>query len=172
MHRVLSPSVLIYLFLLLILDFCVTPVFKIGTAQPFLLYSMVPYVAFQWRRPNILGIALLVGLLRDAAGSRLFGVETASVVMAALLLELAVQKVDRESMISRCGLMFLFIVVQTGISLMLLAFLGFQIPWTWYTLGACAGSAFYTMAAVPFFFFLTARWFGDRVPFKQYELFR
>jgi len=172
MHRILSARVLSYLFLLLIVDFCLVSVIRIGEARPIFLYMMIPYTALQWHRQSTLGVALTVGLLRDSVNTSLFGLETVSLLMAAALFDLVAQKVDREAVLIRCGLTFAFVFVHAIIFLILSTFLGFHIPWTWYTLGVSFSSACYTAALAPLFFFLSARWFHDRAAFKQYELFK
>ena len=172
MHRILSARVIFYLFLLLIIELTILPVFRIGSIQPQLLYLMILYVAFQWGWQKTIPMALTVGILRDLAGSQYFGYEAMALVLTSWLLDLLVRSVERDSWSLKMVTAFLFVFLVTMFHMMLLSVLTPQTYVSWHWCGINLATALYTALLLPFFFHFTAKWFGDRVTFKQYELFQ
>lgn len=172
MPRILSFRMMVYLWILLVLDLSLAPLFRLGALQPILLYLAILHAGFQWGSEKTVPVAVAVGLLRDLAGSHVFGLETGVLVCAALLLDLLVQKVDRQSFAVRMGVTFLFVFSVTTLLWMFSRFLGSTLSVSWDTFGTSLGTAGYGAVLAPVFFYLTARWFHDRAPLKQYELFR
>ncbi len=172
MPRLLSAKVIFYLTLLLILDFCLMPIFRVGSVQPVLLYLMIPYASFQWHWEKTVPLAVIVGLFRDLTGVLPLGVETAALVGVTFLLDGVVQKIDRNAPITQLFLSFFYLSgVFFGGFILSGLIRGEQIMNANMFFGLL-GSALMTAVAMPFFFYLTARWFFDKTAIKQYELFR
>lgn len=171
MPRILSAKVIFYLLLLAILDLSLRPMIRIGDAGPAFLYLMIPYAIFQWGFSRSLVLAALTGIFRDLTGSHLMGVEVVTLLLFTFLFDLLAQKVERDSNWVRCAGTFLFVFCVLAAIAVFSRFLGDTVPLSGYMLGAALGTAFYTACLAPGFFALTARWFHDRVPMKQYELF-
>ena len=171
MPKIFSARVIFYLLILVALDLNIAPIFRLGPLQFVLTYLMVLYAAFQWGWQRTIPMAFVVGMFRDFFSSQALGVETVSLVLAALLLDQMVQKMQRE---------LLWLRMVTGV-IFILSILFFQFLITglvtgvsqsyWYSWGIAFGSALYSAVLIPLFFFISAHWFHDRMAFKQYELF-
>ncbi len=172
MPRILSGRVIVYLLILLILDLAIAPFFRIGFLKPALGYLMILYATFQWGMKKTIPVALAVGLSRDLANSQHFGVETFSCVTAAVLLELVIQKIERTALFFRFFISFVFILMIQVVNFTLSYSVAGGSHFFWNSLGIGLGTAIYTCALLPVFFYLTAWWFQDRLPVKQYELFK
>ena len=172
MHRILSGRVIFYLFLLLVVDLTIMPLLCIGPLYPQLLYLMVLYAAFQWGWQRTIPMALAVGILRDLTGSQFLGFETASFVLASMILDLLVQKMEREFVLLRFAAAFIFVFCASMFHLILVSLVTGTIYLSWYRCWVVFGSSLYTALLMPLFFYVTAKWFGDRAVLKQYELFQ
>ena len=172
MPRIFSGRVIGYLLLLLVLDLSVLPFIRVGGIQPHLLYLIVLYAAFQWGWQRTLPMALAVGILRDLTGSHLLGLETGSLILASVILDLLVKKMVRESTLLRFSTALIFVFCASLFHLILVSFLSGTNYVSWHRCYLSLGTSLYTAACMPIFFYLTARWFYDRVPMKQYELFQ
>lgn len=171
MPRIFSGRVILFLASLLIFDLTLAPLFRVGSVKPILLYLALLHAAFHWDSQKILPMALAVGLLRDLAGSHPFGLETALLVAAALALEFFVQQIDRHSLLMRLGFAFVFIFFVNLSHLAFASFLGMSYGLSSHGLSVALGTAFTTAAFLPALTWMASRWFGERVPLKQYELF-
>lgn len=172
MSRLFTGKIIAFAFLSVIFDVTLVPIFQIHGVKPFLSYLFILYAAFQWGNKSIFPLALIVAALREAFISQSLGVEAASLILASILLDLWVQKMERELIILRMISAFLFTAVVLSIHYILFGFLnGFQTE-TWYHFTILMGAAFYTTCLTPFYFFIAAWWFRDHQPFQQYELFR
>ncbi len=171
MPRLFSAKVILYFFLLTVLDGTVMPVFQIHGVYPSLLYLFVCYAAFEWGAPKTMFVAFWAGLLRDLLGGGLIGVEASILTLLALALDFLVQKMEK----ALPGIYFImvFLFAFSAGALRLLAGYAGELPTSlvWNYLGAIAMTALYTSALLPFFNFVTNGWFG-RSSKKQYELFR
>ena len=172
MYRVFSGRVILYLLFLLVLDITLVPLVRIGFVRPVLEYLIILYAAFQWGWQKTLPIAITVGILRDFVSSQSLGIETSSLIFASFVLDLLVQKMEREIWFLRLTAAFLFVFCASMSSLILSSFLGEGIHVSGASVTIALGTSFYTAILMPPFFYLTARWFHDRFAFKQYELFR
>lgn len=171
MPRILSGKVIFYLLLLAILDSSLRPMIRIGDAGPMFLYLMTPYAVFQWGFSRSLALAALIGIFRDLTGPHRMGIEVVTLLLFTFLFDLLAQKVERNSNWVRFAGAFLFVFCVLAATAVFSRFLGDRVFVSGYMLGAALGTAFYTACLTPGFFALTARWFHDRVPMKQYELF-
>ena len=172
MPRIFSSRVIVYLIFLLALDLSVTPFFQIGPVRPLLEYLPVLYAAFHWGWPRTVAIAFLVGLMRDLTGCSLVGTETFSLVTTSFVLDFVVQKIERERPLVRFLTAFLFVFCVSVLASMVLVFLTGFPGLSWYGISVALGTSLYTACLMPLFFHLTSRYFHDRVPLKQFELFK
>ncbi len=172
MHRVLSARVIGYLILLTVIDFTILPLFRIGSVQPILAYLLVLYVTFQWGWQKTVPIALAVGLVRDLTGGQYFGFETVALLYNSILLDLVARHIGRDSWLLKISAAFFFIFCVQMLHIILLSIFTQLTYVSWYWCGQTLASAMYTALTVPIFFYFTARWFGDRMIMKQYELFQ
>jgi len=162
---------MIYLMTLMVFDFVLMPFFRVGPAQPLLLYLMVPYAVFEQHWNRVLPLALLVGFFRDIFSPGLLGVETVTGAAASAGLILLVRKIERGTAVMRMAASFLYIFLMLYGIFLISKILGgpsYDFPFAFQIAFA---SAFETALLAPPFFYLTARWFHDRIPLRQYELF-
>ncbi len=172
MSRLLSAKVIIYFLFLAVLDATVMPVFQIRSVYPSLLYLFICYAAFEWGSPKTVYVAFWAGLLRDLLGGGLIGLEASLLVGLALLLDFVVQKMERELPAIYFVITFLFVFCAGGVKLLAGCLTGGLSPsLAGGYLGLIAMTALYTSAMLPFFNFMTNRWFG-RSSGRQFELFR
>ena len=171
MPRLVSAKVILYFLLLAVLDVSVMPAFQIHAVSPSLLYLFICYAAFEWGSTKTVYVAFWVGLLRDLLGGGLIGLDAIVLVALAPALDFLVQKMERQLP----GIHFIitfFFVFFAGVLRLLVSYAGELPPsLVWKYLGMIAMTALYTTALLPFFNFLTDRWFGYSTT-KQYELFR
>lgn len=172
MPRLFSAKVISCLCFLLLLDWIFLAPFKGGFFQPVLLYLMILYAGFEWHWRQALRAALAVGFLRDAISSQPLGVETTVLFAATFALAFFVKKIERRSLIMRMIIGFVFVFTTSLFILVLSNLLGFAQQTLWQCFGMACSSAVSTAAFLPVFFFLTERWFGEKAPLRQYELFR
>ncbi|HXV28052.1 MAG TPA: rod shape-determining protein MreD [bacterium] len=172
MPRIFSGRVILYVLILLVLDLAIVPFFRIGVLQPPLGYLLILYAAFQWDIRKAVPTALAVGISRDLVSSQWFGLEMICCVSAAFLLELAVQKIEHTDFAFRAGIAFVFIFLIEILSLLLSNPFAGDTNRFWVGFGTAVGAAAYACVILPAFFYLSARWFRDRPPVKQLELFR
>ena len=170
MPRLRSGKVIFTLFFLLTADFCLVPLAHLPV-PPVFLYLLIPYAAFRWHWEKTVPLAIAIGLLRDLAGSQPLGAETAALAAVSAGLDFLILKIDRGSFLMQFAACFLFIFLVMALTLILSGFLGSAAGLSWKSLGIALGAALSTAAAMPFFFYLNALWFRERVSLKQYELF-
>lgn len=171
MRRLFASKVLIYLLLLIVLDITLAPALAMGDVRFFLSYLMVIYAAFQWGWKQSIPIALLLGVLRELAGSEVLGIETCAMMMGAFLLGLAVQKIDKGMVLLRLLTTLVFVFFVLTLRALFSVFLTEMKFDYWYYLSVSLGCSVYTAALTPLFFHFSARWFHDRTAIKQYDLF-
>jgi len=170
MPRLLSPKVIFYFLLLAVLDGTVMPVFQIHGVYPNFLYLFICYAAFEWGSHKTVFVAFWAGLLRDLLGGGMIGLEASLLTALALVLDFVVQKMERQLSGIYYVITFLFIFFA-GVLRLLVSYTGeLPVSLTFGYLGLIAMMAIYTTALLPFFNFVSNRWFGHSV--KQYELFR
>lgn len=171
MYRIFSKRLIFYLIVLLVLDLALMPYFRWHDIQPILIYLIILYSVFQWGIQQTLMLAFGVGLLRDLVSSQTLGIETTALVCASLVLDFLVQKMDRYRLSLKLIVTFVFVFFVLLFSLFLSGFIS-DVPMNGYALWVALGSALYTTALVPIFFFVTSVWFGQKTLLKQYELFK
>lgn len=172
MHRFVSVRMTVYLLLLLVADLSVSDGVKIFDVRPVFLYLLVLYAAFEWGWQQTVPAAFAAGLLRDLAGLHYFGLESLSLVLAAIVLGIAVQKVERDSLVMRLAVGWVFVFSVHVLFVIFAAPFTNILGMTWHNLLVAGATAGYTVAWLPVFFFATSRWFQDRLFLKQYELFK
>jgi rod shape-determining protein MreD len=171
-RRFVSPRLLTLAFLLLALQYGLSPFFELLIGRIDFLYLLVLDYAFFWSWERVPFFALTVGLLRDFVGGHLFGIETVSLTLTGLLLYLGAQKLERESPLIRLAMTFLFVLLTESLSLGLGNSLTASRNGSWNLIAGVFLTTLYTTAVSPGFFWLTHRWFKRIPTLKQYELFK
>lgn len=172
MYRILSVKVIFLALLFTVADMTISPLFQVGGLRFYFTILFIFYTAYHngWHR--ILPLSFLVGLLRDLLGSQLFGIEMMSFVLAALLLDFVLQKMERGFFSLWVALCFLFTSLVLCLELLSTAFLTGQIQISWYVLALAFGSGFYTAVAMPFYFAAIDFWKKRKLKTQQqYDLF-
>ncbi len=172
MFRFYTPRLLILVFITLLIDLTVSPLFTVNSARFFAGYLLVLYATFAWGWQKTIPVAMMVGLSRDLLSTETLGFETFALVAASFLLDLMVRKMQRELLWLRLIIAFLFVFCVQWIQIILSTALQDVAFSGRFAIGAVFGSAFYTALVLPFFFYGAARWFHDQTFSKQYELFR
>ncbi|MBI3306786.1 MAG: rod shape-determining protein MreD [Candidatus Omnitrophica bacterium] len=170
MPRIFSGKVILYLIILVALDMSLRPMIRLWDAGPIFIYLMIPYAVFQWERSRALTLAAFIGVFRDLTGTHPLGLETIVLVLFTFLFDLLAQKVERNFNFIRVAGTFLFVFCVLTVLAVAACFFGGDAAFG-YPAGVVFVTAFYTGCLAPLFFNLTARWFHDRLPLKQYELF-
>ena len=169
MPRLFSGKVILYLLLLMVLDVCLMP--ALGPFRPILTYLWILYVAFH-APSETLAASVMIGVLRDLAGSQPLGIETAGLAVVSTGLLFFMQKLAREFFPMRMMGAMIFVFSALLMNLILANFLSPTPQITLYALGACVASAVVSALLMPVFFFITDYGFRDSVRnLRQYELF-
>ena len=171
MPRLVSPKVIFYFLFLAVLDGTVMPVLQVRSVYPSCLFLFICYAAFEWGPYKTVCVAFWAGLLRDLLGGGVIGLEASLLVALALALNFLVQKIERE-MPGIYFVMTVLFVFSAGALRLLADYTGdLPVSLVWRYLGLITMTALYTSALLPFFDFITDRWFGHSST-RQYELFR
>ena len=172
MPRLFSAKVILYFLFLTVLDATVMPALQIRSVYPSMLYLFICYAAYEWGGHKTVYVAFWAGLLRDLLGGGSIGLQASLLVGLALMLDFVVQKMQREFPGIYYIATFLFVFCAGAAQLFVGCLTGSLSP-------SLAGgylelsvmTALYTSAMLPFFNFMTNRWFG-RSSGRQFELFR
>lgn len=107
MHLFANKRLIFVLILLFWIEVSLLPYFSIRGIKPDLIFIFITFYAFQidWKRLVLL--AFVLGIVRDLLTNSFFGLETASFVGGALLLQFFADQFYREQWIQILGL-FLF----------------------------------------------------------------
>jgi len=172
MPRILSIKFIIYLLFLIIFQMGVMPYLVKGPVHIAWLHLFVVYLVFFHRASGLLGLVLLVGFIRDAAGSLPLGAGTLGIFIAAWLLDFYVKKTYRDFWLLQVIGVFLFVFLALWIEWIVVAWIfsghyGMSDSFFVLLLSALGSSVF----ALPFFWF-AKWWFQVNDVNKQYELFK
>lgn len=171
MRHFISPRLLIFLAILLTVEYSLAPLFvAMGGTVNFFYLVVLDYAFFRnWERVPF--FAILVGFLLDCLGGHLFGIETVSFGISGFLLYLGTQKLERDNPWVQIVMGFLFIALTEILSFGLGAWLETSGHLSFKLLGDILRTSIYTTLVAPAFFWFTDKWFKRTPVFKQYELF-
>jgi len=165
--------VILFFFLLGVIDHAVLPAFRIGKVYPSFLYLFVCYASIKWETKKTLPVAFWAGLLKDLFGGGPLGVEAGILVAVAAVLDQIVRKVERNFPAIYIAIAFLFVLACETVKWMLAVFTGGAAGDVAAHLGSIAGMSLYTAVLFPPFEMAADLWFGKRFSSsRQYELFR
>lgn len=172
MRLFVSKRVLFILIGIIWFELTVLPIFSVGTVKPNLFFIFLVFYAFHIDYYHLVGLALFFGLAKDIFTNSFFGLETASYVSSAALLQYAVMRLDREKKWIQWSSLFVFsftnLLIFSFLALFVQRKYGLSLP----VLGQAFFVSFYTtlLGAVLFPFF--GRWAVAGYKSKQYELFK
>lgn len=155
----------------LVADICLMPTFRFGYAQPVLLYLFILYSAFKWDAEKTVWLSFIIGVLRDFSGAHSVGIEMLSLLSCSLVLIYFIPKMDRDSWIVRLSIAFLYLFASQLMILMCSGMLLKAVEFSRDTWGSAFRTSLLSAALFPLVFWLMQKWFGDRMPIRQYELF-
>ena len=161
-------------FIFIILFWCeisISSWLKIQQSRPdfFLLFLVFYAFRIEWR--NLIALGLLLGLTRDFFSNSYFGLETASFVASAVILQWVVPRLDREKNWVHWGTLLVVSFFNSVLYLAFLSFVDFPVRingGTWLQLLIIP---VYTSVVGAVLFPLMDRCLVGKVATKQYELF-
>lgn len=172
MPRLTTVKVILFFFLLAILEHTVLTALQIGGVYPSFLCLFVCYASIEWGAKKTIPVAFWAGLLKDLLGGGLLGVQAGIMVVAAAGLDQVVQKSERQFPGIYFLIAFIFTLVCGILNWALSEFIGGGTGAAADHLGSILGTALYTAVFFPAFDLLAGFWFGTRSLKRQYELFK
>ncbi len=170
MHLFTNKRLILVLLLLFWIELSILPFCSIRNIKPDLIFIFIAFYAFQidWKR--LVPLAFVLGIIRDLLTNSFFGIETASLIGGALLLQFFADQFYREKRWVQilglfsfsCFTLFLysiFVFVTEG------RYLDERMLIKTFFISA------YTTAAGAILFPLFEKWFKRALYVKQYELF-
>ena len=92
------------------------PLISFNGITPDLIFLLVAFYAFAIDHRSVLWVAFSLGLCRDFLANTFFGLETASLVCGALLLQYAVAQFDRRDHFIKIASVFIFSLTTLALS--------------------------------------------------------
>lgn len=172
MRRFFSRSLIALIVILWTADVTLMPVWFSDAFRPVCSFFLLLYAAMIWRGRHVIAIAMALGLLRDLAGVQPFGVSLLAVCSAAFFLLFVQLKIERQWIVVRMLVAFVFSMLVLGLELLFSAMLGQSQAFSFTSLRLITGSAIATSLGLPVFIAFAGFWFHDRGPLKQYPLFQ
>lgn len=172
MPRLTNIKVILFFFLLGILDHTVLVAFRIGKVYPSFLYLFVYYAAIEWKAKKTLAVAFWAGFLKDLFGGGPLGIEAGIMVLGAAGLEQIVKKVEWEFPGIHFLIAFVFISVCETLHWALSEFISGGTGVLIGHMGSILGTALYTAIFFPVFSLFADSWFRTHSFSRQYELFK
>lgn len=115
------------IFSLLLIQASIMPIFLSTAVRPDLLLIFTVSCGLLFGREKAVGIGFFSGLLQDLASGNIFGIHILSKMAVGYLAGLAEKKVFKEHIILPMAAMLLASVLNSGLMLILLLFLGYRI---------------------------------------------
>lgn len=107
MHLFANKRLIFVLILLFWIEVSILPFCSIRGVKPDLIFIFIAFYAFQINWKRLVPLAFVLGMIRDLLTNSFFGLETASFIGGALLLQFFADQFYRERWIQLLGL-FLF----------------------------------------------------------------
>lgn len=153
------------------LEFSIVPLISIRGVRPDFFFVFLVFYAFQIDTRSVIPLAFLLGLAKDFASNAFFGLETASLAGAAVLLRLLAVRFDREKRWIQMGSLFAFsgtaLVLFSLAALLVQAPYGLNVPVMSKAFFIALYTTVFGFALIPFL----DRWLRPSLRQKQYELF-
>lgn len=165
-EKVFSPRTLLMILATYLVEVSVLPVIFQTTLRLSLTYLLILYVAFKWHWKKSIPVALLIGLLHDSTSSLPFGVISASLVFACLILNFAIQKIERYFLLMQVLTTFLFVLGVFWLQALFVFMLGSNMPSFGHALQVSFLGSLVACLIMPFFFSVSMRWFKDQAYLK------
>ena len=166
-----SKRLVAILFVLLWLELSLPPIFSAQPVKPNFFFIFLAFYAFRINWKNTVFLAFLIGLIQDLVTGAFFGLETASYVGGAVLLQFFSVRFDREKPWIQLVSLFFF----SWFVLILFSLLSVLVQHAyrlneWILMNAFFVSL-YTIAVGFFVFPLLEKWLKPVLRERQYELF-
>lgn len=153
------------------LELSFLPMITDSQARPDLFAVFLTFYAFQINRKHLALWGFLLGFLKDVFGNSFFGLETASYVSGAVLLQFISDQFDRDKRWIHLISVFLFcfftLSMFTGLKFLVYPFDGV----TWIELREIFMISIFSSVLSFFLFPLLEKWLKQVLHQKQYELF-
>ena len=153
------------------LELSILPFFSVGGIKPDFFFVFLAFYAFRINWKHVVKLALVLGLVRDSLTNTFFGLETASCVAGALLLQFLALRLDRDKPWIQMGSLFCFSWTSLLVFSILALFV--QAPYGMSEttpLRIFFVSVYTTMTGI-LLFPVFERWLKPSLRAKQYELF-
>ena len=171
MRTVPAERLIPALLILVWLELTLLPFFFIWRVKPDLFFLFLAFYAFRINRREIVPLAFLLGFVKDLLTNSLFGLETASYVSGAALLQFLAVRFDREERWIQLAGLFTF-SQSTLIFYSVLAWLGgAPYPLSEAVLVKSFWVSVYTTLIGFVLFPALEKWLKPRLHARQYELF-
>jgi rod shape-determining protein MreD len=151
-----------------VLDLSILP--YAGPLRPIASYLFILYAVMEWNPSRAIALAAITGFIRDLAGLQPLGTEALLLPIVTAATAFVLQKLERDFILMRMAVAFLFTFSVLLTMLLLQGFLG-SIPLSAYALGSAFFASVSTAFWKPFFLMAARRCFGVRSYLRQYELF-
>ncbi len=167
-----SKRVILILLGLVWVELTILPAVAIYGIKPNLFFVFLVFYAFHVNYRSLVVLALLFGLVKDVYTNTLFGMETASYVISAALLEFVVLRLERE----KTWIQWMSLFVFSWASVLIFSLLAVVIHKPYGVSVKVLRDSFFVALYTLFLGFaifpLLSRWirFGART--RQYELFK
>lgn len=165
-----NKRLILVLSLLFWVEVSVLPIFSIRDVKPDLIFIFITFYAFRINWKQLMPLALVLGIVRDFMANSFFGLETASFVCGALLLQFFADQFYRDKRWIQILGLFSF----SWLTLLIYSVFSFVIKGHFLNelmLIKTFFIALYTTAAGIILFPLFEKWLKPALNVKQYELF-
>lgn len=171
MHPIADKRLVLIFLIVLWLQISFPKFSSLYQIKPDFFLIFLTFYAFQINWKKTLSLAVFIGLTKDLFSNSFFGIETASIMVAALLLQFCAAQLDRDKKTIQITSLFMF----TLIHLFLFSILNFVVGGKWlldqtFLIKCFLISAYTSMAGFVLFPFFE-RWLKYILHDKQYELF-
>ena len=153
------------------LELSVVPFFSVGGIKPDLFFVFLVFYAFRINWKRVIGLALILGLIKDFLTNSFFGLEAASQTAGAVLLQFLAMRFDRDKPWIQLAALFSF----SWFALVLYSAAAWIAQAPYRLDGSMAVKSLliagYTTAAGFLLFPILEKWLKPTLREKQYELF-
>ena len=171
MRALIDRRLILVLLTLTWIELSLLPLLTVGGIKPNFFYVFLVFYAFRINWKRLVALSLMVGLIQDFMTNSFFGLETASVVGAAILLRFLAMRFDREKAWIQLASLFCFTWVALTFFSVLSLLVGERFLLDPKSLTQCALISVYTTGIGAVLFPWFEKWLKPALRQRQYELF-